>query len=384
MDPASLRHHDKRKSSGSGTGTITEVDQDVFDALPLGLVVLDRDGRRMRHNSAASFLVAGCEDVIEALASGSCERGRADWSHLLADVLRTGVPQCVEQVVWQDAERREYLLNLQWLPMTDATHAIVGATLVIEDVTVTAGMEKRLAVSERMAAVGKLAARVAHELNNPLDGILRYLNLAIRASQAGTTDRLDVYLHRSRDGLKRMADILRELVDFSRGSRTSFDAANINSIIEDAVKVMGDQAAESNVSVICTFDSDMPTFPGTNLFQVFCNLIKNAIDAMPEGGVLTITTRRRVREVIIRFEDTGEGLPENVEQIFEPFFTTKPPGKGTGLGLAITKDIVEKFGGRITAQPASPRGTVFDVRIPLEWGADGLPGAARPTEETNP
>jgi two-component system NtrC family sensor kinase len=101
------------------------------------------------------------------------------------------------------------------------------------------------------------------------------------------------------------------------------------------------------------------------LFQVCCNVIKNAIDAMPDGGRLTITTAALDRDVVLRVEDTGVGLPENMDEIFEPFFTTKKPGEGTGLGLAICKDYVERLHGRITAERADPQGAVFIVSIPL-------------------
>ena len=108
---------------------------------------------------------------------------------------------------------------------------------------------------------------------------------------------------------------------------------------------------------------------GSNLFQVFCNLIKNAVDAMPDGGTLTITTAAwSTGEVVVSFEDTGMGLPENAEQIFEPFFTTKPSGQGTGLGLAICKDIIEKYNGRILAENRPEGGARFTVVVPVESG----------------
>ena len=133
--------------------------------------------------------------------------------------------------------------------------------------------------------------------------------------------------------------------------------------------------------------------PGTNLFQVFCNLIKNACDAMPDAGTLAVTTRLVDNQAVIRFEDTGVGLPEEIDRIFEPFFTTKDPGKGTGLGLAICKDIIEKYGGKIVPQRRADRGSVFTVRLPLQACGrlrprqfpSSAPGTTRPSlppEET--
>jgi signal transduction histidine kinase len=345
----------------------SDTGQRVFQSLSLGLVVFDRQLEIVQHNPAAEFLVAGHRTIAEALKAATVEASYQDWAHALREVVEHGRNLRFDQVLFRDNEQRERLLNLQCIPLTDPQDGQVnGGTLVIEDITATVSLEKRLAVSERMAAVGKLAARIAHELNNPLDGILRYLSLAGRAVETGMTDKLTDYLARARSGLLRMTEIVRELVEFSRSAHTTFDDAGINAIVEESVKVMSDKAVQGNVSIVCTLSETLPAVRGTNLFQVFCNLIKNAIDAMPNGGTLTVGTRIAGREVLIRFEDTGIGLPEEMDRIFEPFFTTKPPGKGTGLGLAVCKDIIEKYNGRIVPEPRPEGGAIFTVRIPLE------------------
>jgi len=244
---------------------------------------------------------------------------------------------------------------------------VIGGLLVVEDVTASLSMEKRLAVSERMAALGKLAARVAHELNNPLDGILRYLGLARRVIEQNEPARATQYLEQSRAGLLRMVQIVTDLLEFSRSAHGSAEKTSINAMVEEAVKATSDKAAQSGVSVVCSLEDRLPVVrSGENLFQVFYNLIKNAIDAMPDGGTLTVTTSMTDHDVLIRFEDTGTGLPPEIDRIFEPFFTTKAPGKGTGLGLAICRDIVEKYKGRLTAENREQGGARFTVRIPLE------------------
>jgi len=227
-------------------------------------------------------------------------------------------------------------------------------------------MEQRLAVSERLAALGKLAARVAHELNNPLDGILRYVNLALRVGgQSGADPRVAEYLDKARSGLMRMTQITTSLLEFSRQTHAPLEQATINKIVEDAITAMNSRAADHGVTVICNFhQDDMPVVRGSNIFQVFCNLIKNAIDAMPDGGTLTVTTKVDGPDVVVAFEDTGLGLPPDAERIFEPFFTTKDPGKGTGLGLAVCKEIIERYSGTISAHRRQPKGTAFVVRIP--------------------
>jgi signal transduction histidine kinase len=346
---------------------LSQTGQRVFECLSLGLVVFDHQLEIIHHNPAAAFLVGSFSQVDEALAAGTVDSTYQDWRKALRDVIDYGRQCRFDQVLYRGAEGRELLLNLLCIALTESEGGpITGGTLVIEDVTVAASMEKRLAVSERMAAVGKLAARVAHELNNPLDGILRYLNLALRANELTASEKVTEYLQQARGGLMRMTEIVRELVEFSRSAYTAFDHAGINAIVEEAVKVMSDKAVAGEVSIICTLADGMPAVRGSSLFQVFCNMIKNAIDAMPTGGTLTISTHTADRDAVIRFEDTGIGLPREMERIFEPFFTTKEAGKGTGLGLAICRDIVEKYKGKITPERRTGGGTIFTIRIPLE------------------
>jgi signal transduction histidine kinase len=225
---------------------------------------------------------------------------------------------------------------------------------------------ERLEMSGRLAALGKLAARVAHELNNPLDGILRYINLALRLLQDTPESRLTAYLSESRTGLMRMAQIIGDLLEYTRTTEGMCEAMNVNQVVEEALRSC--QAAAEAAGVVTTVDfqaREMPGVTGSRLYQVCTNLIKNAIDAMPQGGRLTITTGIVHDEVVIRVADTGVGLPQPAERIFEPFFTTKPPGKGTGLGLTICKDFVESMEGSLAAATGEGGGAVFTVRIPV-------------------
>ena len=346
---------------------LSETGQRVFECLSMGLVVFDHGLEIVHRNPAAEFLVRDFKSIADALSAGTVDSQYQDWQAALRNVIESGREHRFDQVVYHDEHSREMLLNLLCIALIDPTHgSITGGTLVIEDVTAAVSMEQRLAVSERMAAVGKLAARVAHELNNPLDGILRYLNLASRAHEKGSTEKVPEYLAQARGGLLRMAEIIRELVEFSRSTHTAFDNASISTIVEEAVKVMSDKAVANGVSIVCKLSESMPPIRGTNFFQVCCNLIKNAVDAMPDGGTLTVTTELRDRDATILFQDTGIGLPDEIDRIFEPFFTTKDPGKGTGLGLAVCKDIIEKYNGRIIPERRPTGGTTFTVAIPLE------------------
>ncbi|MCL2330803.1 MAG: HAMP domain-containing histidine kinase [Phycisphaerae bacterium] len=262
---------------------------------------------------------------------------------------------------------------------------------LVDDQRELAELKRRLVAAEQMAAVGRMSARVAHELNNPLDGILRYVNLAIRAIEIDHTERLPDYLAHARDGLFRMREIARELVAFSRTAYNPCNDSSIQAAIDEAVQIMSSQAHTLGVSILCRLSADMPLASQANLFQVFCNLIKNAIDAMPTGGTLTIRTDVVDSQLTITFEDTGIGLPEPTDRIFEPFFTTKSTGKGTGLGLAICKDLIEKLGGQIWADRCRPNGgSIFTIQLPLTMDlpntntiATSLNSTATTIEETD-
>lgn len=347
---------------------LRDIAEDVFHALPLGLIVFDRQLRVTHANAAAGFVVSPGESLIDALKRGAVESQYENWAAELRHTLDAQLPKRFEHVTYRVEPNRELIVNLTCSPLTSGeTAEAIGGLLVVEDVTASIGMEKRLAVSERMAALGKLAARVAHELNNPLDGILRFLGLSQRVIERNEPEKAKHYLEQSRAGLLRMAQIVTDLLEFSRSAHASYEDTSLNTIVEEAVKVMSDQAGRARVSIICSFDGKLPVVRGGgNLFQVFCNIIKNAVDAMAAGGTLTISSGLTRREAVIRFDDTGTGLPESTERVFEPFFTTKAPGKGTGLGLAICRDIVEKYRGRLTAENREAGGARFTVWIPLE------------------
>jgi signal transduction histidine kinase len=235
------------------------------------------------------------------------------------------------------------------------------------NITEKARIQMQLANAEKLATIGKLASKVAHELNNPMDGILRYINLTIRIIEQENLEKPKEYLIQCRRGLMRMVQIVSELLEFSRSTYVlSEEYVKIEQIIEDAVKTMDVRIKASNIQILRTYGPDIPKIRVGNLFQVFCNLIKNAVDVMPDGGKLSICTHLTAdNNTVVEFRDTGTGFaPENAEVIFEPFFTTKDKGKGTGLGLAICKDIIERYHGRITAENAPEGGSIFTVYLP--------------------
>ena len=377
----------------------------AFESLPVALVVFDRQMKILARNRSASALLPDGADLSEALGRLTVDGRFEDWAVELRRVLDSRLPRRIDVNVKNDQSvdggtanppttSSETYLNLLIHPLEgDAPGEIIGGILMAEDVTAGISMQRRLAVSERLAAVGKLAARVAHELNNPLDGVLRFTNLAIRrlaklTSEAGTAtdEKLIGYLENARAAIVRMSAITGDLLEFSRSTPSTFEQATINRIVEDALHAMEGRAHDARITIVCNFcEQDMPVVRGSNLFQIFCNLIKNAVESMPEGGTLTVATRMEPQDVIVTIADTGVGLPENAERIFEPFFTTKPSGQGTGLGLAVCKDLIEKYAGKITPSRNAPRGTVMTVQIPIRnCAATPSAGAVHVTGRRHP
>lgn len=338
----------------------------LFDSLPVGIVVFNRDLKITNANALAATLIQLDERIDKSLASGTDKELGRDWTEQFRSVISTGEMRRFDRVSYAGKGRTK-LLHIICTPVKKpGARTTLGGALIMEDITEKTNADKRLANAERLATIGKLATKVAHELNNPMDGILRYINLTIRIIEQENLQKPQEYLTHCRQGLIRMVQIVSELLEFARGTYASFEQVKIEQIVQDAVKTMGSDAQSSDVRILTNYASGLPKVRSGNLFQVFCNLIKNALDAMPNGGELSISAHLAAETIVVKFQDTGEGfVPENAELIFEPFFTTKEKGKGTGLGLAISKDIVDRYNGRITAENVPGGGSIFTVYLPV-------------------
>lgn len=242
-------------------------------------------------------------------------------------------------------------------------------------------LQTRLQASEKMAVIGRLAASVAHELNNPLDGVLRFVNLSREQLPEDSPEAIQRYLGEARNGLLRMAGIVRSLLKFSRNLVVEEEPRRLGDLIQESLTQLEHVLASTSIDVSVELAEERETWIPAGVLQVFSNLIKNAFDAMEKtGGLLSIHTEATSDRVQIRFQDTGCGIrKDQIERIFEPFFTTKPFGKGTGLGLSICARILERFDGRISAEPNPEIGTTFVVDLP-RCEAPNPPEAATPSQ----
>jgi signal transduction histidine kinase len=340
---------------------------DVLWSLGPGVLVVDRALSVIYRNAAASTQLPAATELEEVFRNGRILGSFEGWAEELRSIMNAGTSRCFELALGGDGAEAPRVLSLQCTPLREGGGGrIRGVVIAIGDASQRAGLEERLAVSERLASIGKLASRVAHELNNPLDGILRYVNLSLRLIEDAPETKLKTYLDESRTGLMRMVRIIKELLEFSRVTHGQFDLVGINDLVDQSLREYAPSAQEHGIVLTADYQRpDMPAIRGGRLHQVCCNLLKNAIDVMPDGGRLTVTTGVVDEYVIIRIADTGPGLPAEPSKVFVPFYTTKELGEGTGLGLAICKDFIEDLGGTLEGSSGEDGGAVFTVRIPV-------------------
>ncbi|WP_035219526.1 sensor histidine kinase [Desulfatibacillum aliphaticivorans] len=230
--------------------------------------------------------------------------------------------------------------------------------------------EIRLIQSEKQASVGKLAAGVAHEINNPLTAVLTFTHMILRRTDLPGEVRSDLETVASQT--ERVRKIVKSLLDFSRQSALTPESLDVNGLIQESVKLLENQALIKGVSLSFRGDDDLPLFTldHNQCQSVLINMIINALDATPSGGKISIQTKRASLEnangVEIKISDTGTGIaPEHMDKLFDPFFTTKEVGKGTGLGLAVSAGIIQRHGGSISVNSTLGEGTAFTIWLPM-------------------
>jgi len=230
--------------------------------------------------------------------------------------------------------------------------------------------QEGLIQAEKLTSLGQLAAAVAHEINNPLAGVLVYTQLLAKKinSDKLTKESATEYLSKMESELTRSSRLIRNLLDFARQSPPRFWDVDINEVINRSFELAAHSAELQHVEVLKELDPALPRISADfdQLQQVCTNLIMNAIQAMPNGGTLAIRTSADKTQVKIGVQDTGVGIsPENMRKLFTPFFTTRREVKGVGLGLAVSYGIIQRHHGKIEVQSKEGEGTTFTIYLPL-------------------
>lgn len=344
----------------------------VIDSLPVGLYVVDRSYRIQFWNRKRETGTQGVnrDDVVgrsvfQVLTRQPTEQLKAEFDQ----VFETGEIRQTEVVVGQGGERRVYLMSR--VPMrlegADITHVIT----IGEDVTEARNVQLHVIRQEKLAAVGQLAAGVMHEINNPLATIAACA-AAVEARVGGQDASVKEFLEIIDKEVQRCSKIVDGLLEFSRhSSARPKTPMGINALVGRTLFLLKHHNRFKRLKVVTEFHpTDIEVEANDEqLIQVLMALMLNAVDAMVDGGTLTLATRASPGRAIVEVRDTGIGIPAGeLAKIFEPFYTTKPPGQGTGLGLSIAYGIIQDHGGRIEVDSTFGAGSVFTVALPTVGG----------------
>jgi PAS domain S-box-containing protein len=343
---------------------LKDYSQNIIESLTVGVAVLDEKG-----------IVTGWNRVMEQLflISKNSAIGRR-LSHLLGEknFLSIFPPdtqhelRLLSEVSLEMPTGEKRIFDIAKTPLLDNKMNPYGTVIVFEDVTEKMSLQQQLLTSEKLASIGLLSAGVAHEINTPLTGISSYIQILQKKLNDSSYQPI---LQKIEKQTERVARIIKNLLNFARNPETSaFQPVNLKESLEEILSLIDYKLKKMNI----TLDLHLQPVPKIwaqqeRLQQVFINIILNALDAMPQGGTLSIRLEEKNRQAVIGIKDTGTGIkPQHLPHIFDPFFTTKGLGKGTGLGLSISYAIVKEHGGQIQVESEVGQGTCFTIYLPLK------------------
>lgn len=354
----------------------------IIDSLPVSLYAIDRDYRIVAWNrnreSGGQGIPRGAvlgRNIFQVLT----RQKREILEREFARAFESGEIERIEQET-TDASGATHHWLVSKVPMRGETGEVSHVITVGEDITTRVEANRAVARAEKLAAVGRLAAGVVHEINNPLATISACAEALESRVKEGAFDAspeaedLREYLALIRSEAFRCKMITNGLLDFSRTRAGEYAPVDVPGVIQSAARLVAHQKRGESVEIVTEVSSDVAPISGDEgqLQQAVIALSTNAIDAMPDGGRLTLGARNEEGHVLIEVSDTGVGIaPENLIKIFDPFFTTKEVGRGTGLGLAVCYGIVTEHGGRLDVQSAIGKGTTFTISLPAAIPLDG-------------
>ncbi|MBI3448768.1 MAG: PAS domain S-box protein [Acidobacteria bacterium] len=365
---------------------LTRAAEDSADAF----VSLDNDGTIRQWNDGArlmfGYLAAeALGKPYDALLVPQDVRERGDIARIDHLMARDGFVRGYETVRMAKGGK-PIPVELTVTPLADESGRAAGRSVIYRDISERMRLEaalrktvdelkeangnirrnqERLIALEKLSAIGEMSARVAHEIRTPLVTIGGFANTLMRETPPESPQRQ--YLEIIREEVRRLEAIVSEILEYVRPPRTDYEPCDLNDVVRQSLRPFEGGLGEKHVALVLRLMDDLPAIKASRyqIHQVFTNLIQNAVQAMPEGGTLTLTTTGGTNHVSVRVSDTGCGIPaSDHRRIFKPFYTTKP--SGSGLGLAITSQIVVQHNGTIGFESAEGKGTTFDVRLPLD------------------
>jgi two-component system sensor histidine kinase HydH len=339
----------------------------LVSSLPIGLIATDSSGAIQVYNSSAGELIGLDEETIITRRPEVCLP--PELAKMFSGNEKDDQTERQTEVSLHLVPEKYNTLQLASIVVLDDSGKFAGEVLLIRDLTNVKRLEKELRRNEQLAALGKMAAGVAHELRNPLSSIkglavLLKAKFSVPSYEAETADILV-------KEVERLNRSIGELLDYAKPAQLKRDAASIQEIIGKTVSLVQVDAQSYNIDIRLEMDNDIPPIlvDTDKMNQVFLNLFLNAIQAMEHGGELVVRTEKDRQTIIITIRDSGVGIePENLNRVFDPYYTTK--NDGTGLGLAMSSKIVEEHGGKI--ELSSVYGEVTEVRVILPLVNNGI------------
>ncbi|HEV8471050.1 MAG TPA: ATP-binding protein [Candidatus Limnocylindria bacterium] len=354
----------------------------ILRNVPNPIIVVDNDNQIISMNPAAQRFFK--RDTAISRSAHTALANDARFTSFLAQLrLEPAISKRGEIVLLDPTNEESLQMEVSATEVRDARGAVIAIVSVMQDIGRLRELERRrleqvLFDSEKLAATGRLAASIAHEINNPLEAVQNALYLLQKNVTATGTDRQ--YLEIASRETQRMSRILRQMLGFYR-SAEAMTPTDVNALVEEAEGLVSKRLRERGVHIANQLDPAVPRIRASadQLKQVLLNLLLNAADSMTKGGTITVATQSGAgaetelfgRDAVqIQVRDTGQGIPDDVlAQIFEPFFSTKP-GKGTGLGLWVSQGIVQSHGGTMRVRSRVGRGTTFTITLPVEGPGD--------------
>jgi two-component system sensor histidine kinase HydH len=354
------------RGSQQRLGKMTAFTDMLISSLPIGLIATDSSNVIRIYNDSAKELIGLAAEKIIGGRPHVCLP--AKMARMFSGREMRGHVERQTEIQLTAPLEKNKTLQLASMMVLDDSGGFAGEVLLIRDLTTVKRLEKELRRSERLAALGKMAAGVAHELRNPLSSIkglamVLKSNFSPAGKEAETADILVKEVERLNRGIG-------ELLDYAKPGQLRRERASVIEIIKKTVSLVQVDAESFGISLRLKMGDDLPELmlDKDKMNQVFLNLFLNAIQAMENGGKLLVAAEHDARHIIITVRDSGVGiLPENLGRVFDPYFTTK--NDGTGLGLAMTAKIVEEHGGWM--ELSSVAGSYTEVRVILPLTEDG-------------
>lgn len=343
--------------------------ESVFENIGSALVVVDIEGKVTKINRKAGDIL---EAVNYELKGRSCQTLAVNQgiATILLQTLRTGRPAVNDEIEWASSKGRHYSLQVTTSLLQNKKRQIVGAVAVINDITEVRDLQEKLKLNEHLASIGELSAKLGHEVGNSLGGIKLFTDNLI--DEFSVDDHRREYAEEILAEVERLNTKVSKLKSYSRPISLDLKKADVNEIMSEVISFAMNKIQENNISV----DKQLvPYLPEVMLDRdqirgALLNIIINAIQAMPHGGEISVSSQHWNGTVELSIADTGMGIPEDIRgKIFNPFFTTKKM-LGTGLGLSIVYKAIQAHGGTIRCDSELDKGTTFTIGLPVDATAN--------------